>query len=150
RCCAQSPPTPHPNTMRRTSMSSQLNAVGSPRSLPTPPRFGRARTITDLLRWIPDGRVVRRCRPGSCAAAMILRIRSELGWRLMSARVIASVAVVIVVSVLVGMGLRPVQQYQRGVVLRFGRLLPAVREPGLRVIVPFVDVMRRVPVQTIV
>lgn len=68
----------------------------------------------------------------------------------MSAIVIVIVAVLIVVFVLVGMGLRPVQQYQRGVVLRFGRLLPAVREPGLRVIVPFVDVMRRVPVQTIV
>ena len=33
-------------------------------------------------------------------------------------------------------GVRMVQQYQRGVVLRFGRLLPEVREPGLRLMVP--------------
>jgi regulator of protease activity HflC (stomatin/prohibitin superfamily) len=50
----------------------------------------------------------------------------------------------------VGAGVQLVQQYQRGVVLRFGRLLPAVREPGLRVIVPFVDRMTKVPVQTVV
>ncbi|WP_300008691.1 slipin family protein [Pseudonocardia sp.] len=50
----------------------------------------------------------------------------------------------------VGAGVRLVQQYQRGVVLRFGRLLPEIREPGLRVIIPFVDQMTKVPVQTVV
>jgi regulator of protease activity HflC (stomatin/prohibitin superfamily) len=43
-----------------------------------------------------------------------------------------------------------VQQYQRGVVLRFGRLLPEVRQPGLRLLIPFVDQMTKVPVQTLV
>jgi regulator of protease activity HflC (stomatin/prohibitin superfamily) len=52
--------------------------------------------------------------------------------------------------VLLGASVRSVQQYQRGVVLRFGRLLPAVREPGLRLLIPFVDQMTRVPVQTLV
>ncbi len=42
------------------------------------------------------------------------------------------------------------QQYQRGVVLRFGRLMPAVRQPGLRAIIPFVDRMTKVSIQTIV
>jgi regulator of protease activity HflC (stomatin/prohibitin superfamily) len=37
-----------------------------------------------------------------------------------------------------------VQQYERGVVLRFGRLLPEVREPGLRAIIPFADRMVKV------
>nr|WP_328795954.1 slipin family protein [Halosaccharopolyspora lacisalsi] len=60
------------------------------------------------------------------------------------------VVIVLLVLVLVGAGLNAVQQYQRGVVLRFGRLLSPVREPGLRVIVPFVDRMRKVPVQTTV
>jgi regulator of protease activity HflC (stomatin/prohibitin superfamily) len=59
--------------------------------------------------------------------------------------------VVVVLAVITGSAsLQAVQQYQRGVVLRFGRLLPAVRQPGLRVIVPFVDRMRKVPVQTTV
>jgi regulator of protease activity HflC (stomatin/prohibitin superfamily) len=52
--------------------------------------------------------------------------------------------------VLAGAGVRLVQQYQRGVVLRFGRLLPAVREPGLRLLIPLVDQMTKVPVQTLV
>ncbi|WP_185059748.1 SPFH domain-containing protein [Pseudonocardia eucalypti] len=53
-------------------------------------------------------------------------------------------------AVLAGNSLRQVQQYQRGVVLRFGRLLPNVREPGLRVIVPFVDKMIKVSRRTVV
>lgn len=66
----------------------------------------------------------------------------------------ALVVVLIVLAVLAlatgSAALQAVQQYQRGVVLRFGRLLPVVRQPGLRVIVPFVDRMRKVPVQTTV
>jgi len=63
--------------------------------------------------------------------------------------------IILVVIVLAGLAtvsssVRMVQQYQRGVVLRFGRLLPAVRSPGLRVIVPFADRMTKVSIQTIV
>jgi regulator of protease activity HflC (stomatin/prohibitin superfamily) len=62
--------------------------------------------------------------------------------------------VLIVIGVLVlvtaGASLKMVQQYQRGVVLRFGRLLPGVQEPGLRVLIPFADQMTKVPVQTLV
>lgn len=57
---------------------------------------------------------------------------------------------VFVLSSVIGAGVKLVQQYERGVVLRFGRLQSNVREPGLRVIVPFVDRMTKVPVQTIV
>src|ERR1700709_2850594 len=46
--------------------------------------------------------------------------------------------------------IKMVQQYERGVVLRFGRLLAEVRQPGLRLIIPFVDRMRKVSIQTIV
>jgi regulator of protease activity HflC (stomatin/prohibitin superfamily) len=58
--------------------------------------------------------------------------------------------VVIVLAILAGSSLRLVQQYQRGVVLRLGRLREAVRQPGLHVLVPFVDRMTRVSVQTVV
>jgi regulator of protease activity HflC (stomatin/prohibitin superfamily) len=57
---------------------------------------------------------------------------------------------VCVMLVLTSSGVRLVQQYQRGVVLRFGRLLPATREPGLRVIVPFADRMTKVSMRTVV
>ncbi|TQN38119.1 regulator of protease activity HflC (stomatin/prohibitin superfamily) [Blastococcus colisei] len=62
--------------------------------------------------------------------------------------VLAVVGVLAVV--LLSASVQAVQQYQRGIVLRFGRLLPSVREPGLRLIIPFVDRMTKVPVQTLV
>jgi regulator of protease activity HflC (stomatin/prohibitin superfamily) len=60
------------------------------------------------------------------------------------------IVVVALVVLLVGSSARMVQQYQRGVVLRFGRLLPEVRQPGLRLMIPVADRMVKVPVQTIV
>ncbi len=46
-------------------------------------------------------------------------------------------------------GLRVVKQYERGVVLRLGKLRPAVKEPGLRLIIPIVDVMRKVAMRVV-
>ena len=60
------------------------------------------------------------------------------------------IVVVVLVALLAASSVRMVQQYQRGVVLRFGRLLPEVREPGLRLLVPVADRMVNVPIQTIV
>lgn len=68
----------------------------------------------------------------------------------MDALLVVAVVVVLLALITGGAAVQAVQQYQRGVVLRFGRLMPAVRQPGLRVIVPFVDRMRKVPVQTTV
>ena len=62
----------------------------------------------------------------------------------------ALLLVVVALVLLVAGSVRMVQQYQRGVVLRFGRLLPEVRQPGLRLIVPVADRMVKVPIQTIV
>ncbi|MGW0969225.1 SPFH domain-containing protein [Streptomyces sp. NPDC002516] len=50
--------------------------------------------------------------------------------------------------VLLALSVRNVQQYEKGVVFRFGRLLPDIRGPGLRVIRPIGDRMRKVSVQT--
>jgi regulator of protease activity HflC (stomatin/prohibitin superfamily) len=50
----------------------------------------------------------------------------------------------------VGSAVRQVEQYQRGVVFRFGRVLPAIREPGLCFIVPIADRMVKVTMQTVV
>ena len=63
------------------------------------------------------------------------------------------IIVLIIVAVLLalaGRSVRLVQQYERGVVLRFGRLLPQVRDPGLALLVPVADRMVKVPVQTVV
>ena len=60
------------------------------------------------------------------------------------------VAVIVILVVLFGTSMRLVQQYEKGVILRFGRLLPGLRQPGLRLIIPFVDRMRKVSMQTVV
>jgi regulator of protease activity HflC (stomatin/prohibitin superfamily) len=46
------------------------------------------------------------------------------------------------------LGLAVVRQYERGVVFRLGRLRD-VREPGLRVMIPLVDRMRKVSLRTV-
>ncbi len=50
---------------------------------------------------------------------------------------------VIVIFILIVMGLRVVQQYETGVVFRLGRVV-GEKGPGLRLIIPFVDVLRKV------
>ncbi|WP_084725044.1 SPFH domain-containing protein [Streptacidiphilus melanogenes] len=64
--------------------------------------------------------------------------------------VLITVAVILAIAalVLVSLSLRTVQQYEKGVVFRFGRLLPGMRGPGLRLIRPIGDRMRKVSVQT--
>lgn len=60
------------------------------------------------------------------------------------------IIVIVLALLLLATSVRMVQQYQRGVVLRFGRLLPQVRQPGLRLMAPIADRMVKVPIQTIV
>jgi regulator of protease activity HflC (stomatin/prohibitin superfamily) len=60
------------------------------------------------------------------------------------------IPIVLVILVLLGTGVRLVQQYEQGIVLRFGRLQPHIRQPGLQLIVPFIDRMRKVSMQTVV
>jgi regulator of protease activity HflC (stomatin/prohibitin superfamily) len=58
-------------------------------------------------------------------------------------------AIVIVIAItLFFMAVRVVKQYERGVVLRFGRYI-GTREPGLRFIIPFVDRMTRVSLRIV-
>ena len=61
-----------------------------------------------------------------------------------------TVVVVLVVLVLVGLVLsvRVVQQYERGVLFRLGRVV-GVREPGLTLILPAVEVLRRVSLRIV-
>jgi regulator of protease activity HflC (stomatin/prohibitin superfamily) len=49
---------------------------------------------------------------------------------------------------LLASAVRIVKQYEQGVLFRLGRVI-GVREPGLRLIIPVVDVLRRVPLRII-
>jgi regulator of protease activity HflC (stomatin/prohibitin superfamily) len=62
--------------------------------------------------------------------------------------VVLNVAVVLLL--LAALRMRLVQQYQRGIVFRFGRVLDEVRRPGLRVIALIADRMVKVTTQTTV
>ncbi len=59
------------------------------------------------------------------------------------------VAVLLLTAVVAGLSVRVVQQYQKGVVFRFGRVRDEVRGPGLVALVPVADKLRRVNVQIV-
>jgi regulator of protease activity HflC (stomatin/prohibitin superfamily) len=67
----------------------------------------------------------------------------------MNAVVALVIALIILLLIAVALGLRVVQQYERGVVFRLGRVRPRVREPGLNVIIPFIDRMLKVNMQIV-
>jgi regulator of protease activity HflC (stomatin/prohibitin superfamily) len=58
-------------------------------------------------------------------------------------------ALLLGVLVLLGSSVRVVTQYERGVVLRFGRLRSGVRDPGLTVITPLADRLHKVSMQIV-
>jgi regulator of protease activity HflC (stomatin/prohibitin superfamily) len=56
---------------------------------------------------------------------------------------------VMIVGVLLVKGARVINQYERGVVFRLGRVQPEVRAPGLTIVIPFIDRLHKVNVQII-
>jgi len=56
---------------------------------------------------------------------------------------------IIVGLIIVLNGIRIINQYERGVVFRLGKVQVPVKEPGLRLIIPIIDQMRKVPLRTV-
>jgi len=56
---------------------------------------------------------------------------------------------IVIIIILLITGVRIINQYERGVVLRLGRVRPAVKEPGLRLIIPIVDQMRKISIRIV-
>lgn len=54
-----------------------------------------------------------------------------------------------IILIIIANGIRIINQYERGVVFRLGRVRHAVKEPGLRVIIPIVDQMKKVSLRTV-
>jgi len=57
--------------------------------------------------------------------------------------------IIFIVILFVLMGVRIINQYERGVIFRLGRVRGGVKEPGLRLIIPFVDRLHRVSMQIV-
>jgi regulator of protease activity HflC (stomatin/prohibitin superfamily) len=66
----------------------------------------------------------------------------------MKVLILAAVVVVVLVALGLGLSVRVVKQYQLGVLFRLGKVLGA-REPGLRLIIPVVDVLHRVSLRIV-
>jgi regulator of protease activity HflC (stomatin/prohibitin superfamily) len=54
-----------------------------------------------------------------------------------------------ILVILIVTGVRLINQYQRGVVLRLGRVSKDVKEPGLRLIIPIVDQLRKIDIRIV-
>lgn len=59
------------------------------------------------------------------------------------------IILLVVILIIIANGVRIINQYERGVVFRLGKVQPNVKEPGLRLIIPIVDQMRKVPLRII-
>jgi regulator of protease activity HflC (stomatin/prohibitin superfamily) len=57
-------------------------------------------------------------------------------------------AVFAVVAFVVISGLRTIQQYEKGVVFRLGKIV-GIKEPGLNWVIPFIDMVRKVDFRTV-
>jgi regulator of protease activity HflC (stomatin/prohibitin superfamily) len=58
-------------------------------------------------------------------------------------------AIVLVALVVVGLNLRVIKQFERGLIFRFGRVHDRVRGPGLTLLVPVVDRLHKVSLQIV-
>lgn len=65
----------------------------------------------------------------------------------MTALIIVLIVLAVLVLLVVIPGLRIVQQYEKGVVFRLGRVRGRIREPGITVIIPYVERMSKVSMQ---
>ncbi len=62
--------------------------------------------------------------------------------------VTAIVIIVVALMVLFSSAIRVVQQYELGVIFRLGRLV-GTKQPGIRLIIPFIDRMRKVDIRVV-
>lgn len=63
----------------------------------------------------------------------------------------AAVAIILILIIffVIAAGVRIVTQYERGVVFRLGKVREQIKQPGLRVIIPVVDQMRKVSLRIV-
>jgi regulator of protease activity HflC (stomatin/prohibitin superfamily) len=57
--------------------------------------------------------------------------------------------IIVILLIIIGFGVRIVQQYERGVVFRLGKVRPVIKQPGIRLIIPLVDNLRKVSLRVV-
>jgi regulator of protease activity HflC (stomatin/prohibitin superfamily) len=61
----------------------------------------------------------------------------------------AAIILLVIIFIIVAFGIRIVNQYERGVIFRLGKVRPDVKEPGLRLIIPLIDIMRKISLRIV-
>lgn len=61
----------------------------------------------------------------------------------------ATITIIVLILIGIAFGVRLVNQYERGVVFRLGRVRRDVKGPGLRLIIPIIDIMRKVSLRIV-
>jgi regulator of protease activity HflC (stomatin/prohibitin superfamily) len=56
--------------------------------------------------------------------------------------------IIIIILILLGLSIRIVNQYERGVIFRLGKVI-GINEPGLRLIIPLIDRMFKASLQIV-
>ncbi len=59
------------------------------------------------------------------------------------------VVVIFLALIIVAYGVRIINQYERGVVFRLGKVRAEVKQPGLRLIIPVIDKMRKISLRIV-
>ncbi len=59
------------------------------------------------------------------------------------------IVLIIIALVIIAYGVRVINQYERGVVFRLGKVRAEVKQPGLRLIIPIIDQMRKVSLRIV-
>src|SRR5690348_8759545 len=80
---------------------------------------------------------------------MSLEATTRTAWEVVMVIVGVLITAFCVAALWLAMSARIVTQYERGMVFRFGRVLPAIRGPGLTLIMPVVDRLRKVNMQIV-
>ena len=62
---------------------------------------------------------------------------------------LVGIVLAVIILIIILNGIRLVNQYERGVVFRLGKVREGVKGPGLRLIIPIVDVMRKVSLRVV-
>jgi len=61
----------------------------------------------------------------------------------------AGIVILVIVLIIIINGVRIINQYERGVIFRLGRVRTSIKEPGLRLLIPIIDQMRKVDMRIV-
>src|SRR6478609_1178524 len=63
--------------------------------------------------------------------------------------IVLGIILIVILLIIIANGVRIINQYERGVVFRLGKVRGEIKQPGLRLIIPIVDQMRKVSMQIV-